>query len=221
MENPFHARASAWNLDREKGHQSGNGALFENQLRRLRRVPWIPGKIRLLNLSGESGAKPAERIHIAVKMMRAVGEKILFCQFEEPHRGLEPPAVHAVIGPQMLFAEMHKSARQLDQPFVKGVVLVARFQPELFQNVVRLVIFTVVEIGEITEVTPVKRQIGQFAEFVEFGGDAVMFHFFRLAGSKRQSDFSSRSETTAFRNAVVSDRVFRLTTTKVFAAQIA
>jgi len=96
-----------------------------------------------------------------IKLMphRQVRREILFGEAKEPHRRIHPPAVFGMCRPLILLLQMDKAARCLDQPL--EIIRVFRFgpQPEMLQNVVRLVIALLVPAAKETEVTGMLRDI--------------------------------------------------------------
>src|SRR6185503_14340630 len=100
-----------------------------------------------------------ESLHIKPMPHRQVWREILFGEAKEPHRGIYPPAILWMSRPLILLLQMDKTARSLDQTL--EIIRVVRFgpQPEMLQNVVRLVIALLVPAAKETEVTGMLRDI--------------------------------------------------------------
>ena len=100
--------------------------------------------------------------------------------------GPQPLAIFRMIGPQELFSQMHERARDLDEPLEKRAVRVVRAQPELFEHVVRFVVFRTIEAHEKSRVVRVEVEVWRGAESVDVGGNAVAF-FHRVEGAANLS----------------------------------
>ena len=62
---------------------------------------------------------------------------------------MQPSAIGRMLWSGVVFFQMHKRSCNLNQTLEVEVVFVPAFQPEVFQNVVRLVVVTSVETLEI------------------------------------------------------------------------
>ena len=82
-----------------------------------------------------------------------------------------------MIRPQKLLLQMNESSRQLDQSFVKSVVWSAIAKPEIFQDIVRLVIALFVEAREKARVSGILPISGLWHEALDEIADAItLFH---------------------------------------------
>ena len=108
------------------------------QLRSRLRLPRIPVVIRRRNLRRLLLAEPQQRPHVQMEVPRREGRKILY---REPKKAVAPRAQPApVLGMrrmQILLLEMHECPRHLDEPLEEEKMLVAPFQPQVFQHIVR------------------------------------------------------------------------------------
>ncbi len=92
--------------------------------------------------------RPDVQPHVARKITR----QVFHAEAEEPRGGAEAPAILGMRGPEELFLEMDISARNLDEPLEKKVVFIPPAEPEMFEDIVRLVVALLVETGEETPV---------------------------------------------------------------------
>ena len=86
----------------------------------------------------------------------------------------------------MLLLQMHKRSRDLDEPFEKGVVWPGGAQPELFEDIVGLVVFAAIEAREKSGVVRVEIEARGGGERFNVGGNAVAF-FHRVAEAENLS----------------------------------
>lgn len=77
----------------------------------------------------------------------------------------------------MLFFQMHKRTSDLDEAFVEEVIAVGALEPEMFQNIMRLIVVAGVEAGEISGVAGMEVRGGGEGKGVDVGGNAIaLFH---------------------------------------------
>lgn len=73
-------------------------------------------------------------------MSRREARQVFFRQLKEFHGGTQTPAVFCVCWVFEIFLQMDERARSLNQSFEKIVVVAIAIEPNLLQNVVRLVV---------------------------------------------------------------------------------
>ena len=73
-------------------------------------------------------------------MSRGEGRQVLFRQLEEFYSRAQAPAVFCVRWVFEIFLQMHERARSLNQSFEKVIIVGVAIEPNLLQNVVRLVV---------------------------------------------------------------------------------
>jgi hypothetical protein len=54
-----------------------------------------------------------------------------------------------MVGAEMLLAQVNEAAGELDEALVKQLVPVLALEPEMFEHVVRLVVFATIETNEV------------------------------------------------------------------------
>lgn len=89
---------------------------------------------------------------VQAEMHRRVGGEVFFRQAKQPHRRVQAAAIRRMIRPGALFLQMDEGAGELDESLEKGVVAITSLQPEMLEDVMRLVVLLGVEAGEITEI---------------------------------------------------------------------
>ena len=142
-------------------------------------MPGIESVVGGYDLPGEPLAAEAERGDIEVLVTRGESREVFRAEAEKSHRRVQTAAVLWVVRVEMLLLQVDKRAGDLDQPLVKERVAVAALEPEVFEDVVRLVVAARVEAREVARVVRVERVAG--GELADEGGDAVAF-FHRAAG---------------------------------------
>ena len=147
----------------------------------MRRVPRIAGVVGGGDFLREFRAPEAERGDIEVQMARGEGREVLRAEEEEAHGGAEAASVLRVERVVVLLLQMDEGSGDLDETFVKERVRVVALEPEVFEDIVRLVILGRIEAGEVGRVVRIERQQGAGAGRADEGGDAVAF-FHRTAG---------------------------------------
>lgn len=83
--------------------------------------------------------------------VRIAGE-ISQCKLEQPGGWCETSSVGGVVGSEKLLFEMHKGTRKLDQTLVIGAESIMGMQPQVFQHVMRLIVFPHIEATKVGEV---------------------------------------------------------------------
>ena len=73
-------------------------------------------------------------------MSRGEARQVLFRQLEEFYSRAQAPAVFCVRWVFEIFLQMHERARSLNQSFKKIIIVGVAIEPNLLQNVVRLVV---------------------------------------------------------------------------------
>jgi hypothetical protein len=87
-----------------------------------------------------------------------------------------------VVGMEKLLLEVHEGASNLDEALKEKVILIPGAQPEVLENVVRLVVLLGVKTGKIALVARIERQGGIRAELLDEGRDTGIF-FHRAGGA--------------------------------------
>jgi len=78
--------------------------------------------------------------------------EISFREPKQPHRRIHPPPVLRMRRPRVLLLQMHEAAGCLDQAFEKIRILRFRLQPEMLEDVVRVIIALLIPAAEKTEI---------------------------------------------------------------------
>lgn len=97
----------------------------------------------------------------------------------------------------MLFFQMHKRTSDLDEAFVEEVIAVGALEPEMFQNIMRLIVVAGVEAGEISGVTGMEVRGRGDRKGVDVGGNAIaLFHRIDADKPKPERVLASSSPDT-------------------------
>jgi len=157
------------------------GFFVQAKLGRVLRLPGIAGVVGGGDFFGELRAAGEERGDIEVEVARGVGREVLRAEVEEADGGTQAAAVLWVERVEVLLLQVDEGAGDLDEAFVKKGVFVPALEPEVFEDVVGLVILAGVEAGEKAGVVGIEGGRGAGAELGDEGRDAVAF-FHRAAG---------------------------------------
>ena len=144
-------------------------------------MPRIVRVVRGCDFIRDLRAADEERADIKPKVPRSERHEVFCAELEKAHGGAEPRGVLRVVRVEMVLLQMDEGSGDLDEPFVKERVPVAALEPEVFEDIVRLVVLGRIEAGEVARVVRVGRGRGAGAEATDEGGDAVAF-FHRTAG---------------------------------------
>ncbi len=147
--------------------------------RRVLRLPRVARVVGGGDFIREARAAEEQRGDIEAKVLRGVGREVLRAEAEEAHGWAEAASVLRVERVEVLFLQMDEGAGDLDQSFVEERVFVAAAEPEVFEDIVRLVVLAGIEAGEVARVVRIGG--GSGAGWTDEGGDAVAF-FHRAAG---------------------------------------
>ena len=101
-------------------------------------------------------------------MSRGEARQVLFRQLEKFYSRTQAPAVFCVRRMFEIFLQMDERARSLNQAFEKIIIVGIAIEPNLLQNVVRLVVTLFVPAAK-------KRTIKRMARHVARSGDIVAF----------------------------------------------
>src|SRR5688572_4027611 len=101
-------------------------------------------------------AKSDNRCDIEPQMQRGEERKIFARELKETAGGAQPRAILCMPRTRMLFFQMHKRTGQLNEALVKAMVRALRLQPQMLENIVRLVIVPTVKAREPASVTRVE-----------------------------------------------------------------
>ena len=137
--------------------------------------PGIAGEIRVDEFGGVRFAEGDEGCDVEAMMRGGKGRDVFYAEREEARGGAEAASIFGVIGPEMLFLQMNEGTGDLDEAFEEGVVGAFRAQPELFEDIVRFVVFAAIEAGEKARVVRVEVGARSGTEGLDVGGDAVAF----------------------------------------------
>jgi hypothetical protein len=154
---------------------------LQPELRRVLRLPRVAAVVGGDDLRGDLRAADEERCDIQVQVARGEGGEVFRAELEEADGGAETAAVFGVERVEVLLLQVDEGAGDLDEAFVKERVSIAALEPEMFEDIVRLVVLARIEAGEEAGVVRIERQRGARGELADEGGDAVVF-FHRAAG---------------------------------------
>ena len=98
------------------------------------------------------GAERAHGFYVEIHVDWPKRGDVFDSQRKQSCCGMEPAAIGRMPWPGVLFFEMHKGSCDLDEAFEVEVVFVAAFQPEVFQDIMGLVVVTPVEALEVARI---------------------------------------------------------------------
>ena len=156
----------------------------QTKLRRVLRLPRIARVVGGDDFLRELRAAEAERGDIEPEVARGEGREVFCAELEKPDGGAQAASVLGVERVVILLLQMDEGSGDLNEPFVEKRVAVAALEPEVFEDIVRLVVLGGIEAGEVAGVVRVERGRGAGAEATDEGGDAVAF-FHRAAGGAK------------------------------------
>ena len=133
---------------------------------------------------GELSAAVAKRGDIEVEVVGGEGGEVFCAELEEAGGGAEAGGVFGVAGVEVVLLQVDEGAGDLDEAFVEEGVAVVAAEPEVFEDIVGLVVLGGVEAGEVARVVRIERGCGRSGEGADEGGDAVAF-FHRAAGGAK------------------------------------
>lgn len=137
--------------------EPGSSLLFQRERGRGGGVPGISRELRVDDLRCAEGAEPVEGLDIQVHVAGAEAFQVLHAEMEEPGGGAQAAAILRVPGTQELLLEMDKGPGDLDEALEEPVVLVVPLEPQVFEDVVRLIVTLLVEALEEAAVARMER----------------------------------------------------------------
>ena len=184
-------------------HVWKNAGLAKLDPRRARRIPRVVFKIARDQRGHVLLTKRQQRGHVQPMMHRRERRDVSPSQLKQPCRRPQPPSVLRMPGPQKLLLQMDERSCDLDQSLEKRAVRIVCPQPELFEHIVRFVVFAAIEADEKARVVRVEVEVRRGAERLDEGGNAItFFHNAKsrpkcntgiLAGGRRKSRFVGES----------------------------
>jgi hypothetical protein len=115
-------------------------------------MPRVDAEFRSHDFISPIHAEFADGLDVKAHVRRAEWRNIFDSQREEPRRRMESSPIGRVVWSGVLFFQMHKGAGDLDEAFEVEVVFVPAFQPEVFQDIMGLVVVTPVEALEVARI---------------------------------------------------------------------
>lgn len=103
-------------------------------------VPRIFRKLRSGQLRDQLFASPADIGHVEAVVRWRVLLQVCSGKGKQPSGRPETTAMFMMPGLLLLQLEMDEAARELDQPFIESVVVAGALEPEMLEDIVRLVI---------------------------------------------------------------------------------
>ncbi len=94
-------------------------------------------------------------------MSRGEARQVLFRQLEEFYSRAQAPAVFCVRWVFEIFLQMHERARSLNQSFEKIIIVGVAIEPNLLQNVVRLVVTLLVPAAKKRTIKRMARHVAR------------------------------------------------------------
>ena len=153
----------------------------------LRRVPGLPGVAGVVgggNFRGELCAAFAKRGDVELEVAGGERREVFCAELEEARGGAEAGGVFGVVRVEVVLLQVDEGSGDLDEAFVEKRVGVAALEPEVFEDIVGLVVLGGVEAGEVAGVMRIERGDRAGVDATDEGGDAVAF-FHRAAGGAK------------------------------------
>lgn len=82
------------------------------------------------------------------RLLRRKGRGVLRSESKQPRCGIKPPPILGMRRPSVLLLQMNKRTCELNEPFIIRANRLRRAQPEMLQNIVRLIVFAQVKAPE-------------------------------------------------------------------------
>src|SRR6266513_2309239 len=101
-------------------------------------------------------------------MSRGEARQVLFRQLEEFYSRAQAPAVFCVRGVFEIFLQMDERARSLNQTFEKIIIVGIAIEPNLLQNVVRLVVTLFVPAAKKRTIKRMARHVARRIDIFAF-----------------------------------------------------
>jgi hypothetical protein len=140
-------------------------------------IPWIAGKFGRLDGGHVFVCERDRPADIQAQTSRLKICEISDRQVKKPHGRPQPAPVFRMIGPLRLLLEMHKRSRELDQSLEVGVILPRFPEPQVFQDIVRLVVLLFIKTCEVTPIPGIERRIRSRRVLLNEIADAIaLFH---------------------------------------------
>jgi hypothetical protein len=98
------------------------------------------------------GAERACGFNVEAHVDWSKGRNVFDSQREQSRRRMEPSTIGWMPRAGVLFFQMHKGSGDLDEAFEVEVVFAVAFQPEVFQDIMGLVVVTPVEALEVARI---------------------------------------------------------------------
>ena len=155
--------------------------LYLRQMRRLPRVARVFGGD---DFFGERCAACEERGDIEAEVAWRKWREVFCAEGEKADGGAEPRGVLRVERVEVVLLQVDEGSGDLDEAFVKERVGVAALEPEVFEDIVGLVVLAGIEAGEVARVVRVEGGRGAGGEATDEGGDAVAFFHGAAVGGK-------------------------------------
>ena len=150
---------------------------WQRELWGLIGIPGIEGIASLGQQFGKGRGQGERCRKIESVMTGGIRSKIFGSSEKKTPRRDESSAMFRMIGLGELQLEVDKTTSQLNEAFVEEVVwsLAATLEPEMFQNIMGLVIVQGIEVLKVTEIARVKKRALIKIERSDQGGDALCF----------------------------------------------
>ena len=148
------------------------------------RLPRVARVVGGGDFGGERRAACEERGDIEPEMPRGKGREVFCAERKKADGGTEAASVFGVRRVKVLLLQMDEGSGDLDEAFVEKGVGVAAAEPEVFEDIVGLIVLGGIEAGEVARVVRVEGGRGAGAEAADEGGDAVAFFHGTAVGGK-------------------------------------
>ena len=113
-----------------------------------------------------AGAERAHGFYVEVHVGWPKRGDVFDSQRKQSCCGMEPAAIGRMPWAGVLFFQMHKGSCDLDEAFEVEVIFVVAFQPEVFQDIMGLVVVTPVEALEVARIARMQAAaVGGFEGF--------------------------------------------------------
>jgi len=137
--------------------------------------PWIALKLGRFKLVDVCPAKVDRSSDIKSEIRGGEGKKITPGELEQTPRRVKPPAIGWMVRALKMLFQMDKSAGQLDEALEESVGMPRGLQPEVFEHVMRLIVFLLVKERKIAQIKWIVRDRRITSQGLDQGLNSFLF----------------------------------------------
>jgi hypothetical protein len=150
-------------------------------------MPRITREVVAYDLGRETRASVAERVDIELHMVGTKWLQVGQTEMEKADRRAQSSSILRVVRAEELLLQMDERPCHLDQAFEEAMILVMTLQPQVFQDVVGLVITALIKTSKVALIAWIEREVRVRAKLFEEGVNAIDFFHGRVCREHRQA----------------------------------